>query len=307
MKERIKFSNEQDYISIMQNLSDRYNSGKKLNELEIDFFCYGIRPGERHKFSICEEYRYKDYYSRSSSIKPLPAGFEVTQFELEELDRMTLDWYQDVVLKTNHSSQTLQYVAAETRVDIKLMEKEFMLNGFLVKSRLYNAKLKRLLMMSRFIYFKVKFDFFLGYTRNEIVIPSIFGDVIFSDYSLTHVLFRHFAAGQKQYNPEQSFFSEDIQISSLHKFVFLILSRITKSGIKIIHPVNKAISFKYKATYYRLYLGRATIQRKGYKGNINILHVKSIFPINDQAILNEIAQLKGHQVSKNLIIFEQRP
>ncbi|MBG6234747.1 hypothetical protein IWX76_001315 [Pedobacter sp. CAN_A7] len=226
--------------------------------------------------------------------------------DYEELDRFAEVWYARVVLVTNHSSQTLQHIAKEARDEIKKMLPEFLQNGFLVKNRRYEHKLKKIMLMSRYIHFKIVYDYFLGMKRTEIIIPSKFGEVVFNDVSLSHIYTRHYAAGEKQYMPDQSFFCPDVHFNSVHRIIVLVLGWITKKNINITEPINKAISFRFKKEYYQLYLDRTYTQRKGLKENLQILRVASLFPVNNEAILGDIATLVPHEVSKNLIVYEQK-
>jgi len=59
----------------------------------------------------------------------------MTEREVEELDQFADEWYNDVVLISNHSSQTLQHIAKEARIEIKQMSKEFSHNGFVVRNK----------------------------------------------------------------------------------------------------------------------------------------------------------------------------
>jgi hypothetical protein len=296
---------QHDFEALANQLQAKYDSGEKLTDIEIEFFCSAKRMTERVAFPFCHEYIFRDHYFRTLTYRPLPPGFELTPQQKNELDEMAQDWYTNVVLVPNHSNQTLLYVAKETRDEIKVMSRNFATKGVVAQDSVYQASLQKLLWMSRFIHFKVVYDFFLGYNPKEILIPSLFGDVLFNDYSLCHILFRHYAAGEKQYPPQQSFFTLDIQISSLHRIAALVLSWIRKANIVIAQPANRAISFKYKAEYYQLYLAHAVIQRKGHKENIPVLRVESLFPVNDADILQRISQLVPHTVSKDLTIFEQ--
>jgi len=302
---RIKPKSEQEHNSINEDLHRRASSGEKLSTIEIDYFCNCLRRDLRLNFSICDEYRFRDYYFRSLDNNVGSQFPMLTDEELKELDLFADGWYNKIVQIPNHSSQTLQHIAKEARKEIKLISKEFSYNGYLVRSNLYQQKLKKIMWMSRFIHFKIVYDYFIGYQKTEIVIPSKFGEVIFNDVSLAHIYTRHYAAGEKQYLTEQSFFSPDIHFNSIHRVIILVLGWITKNNIQILKPISKAITFKFKEHYYQLYLDNTFVQRKGQKGNISILRVKSLFPVNDKIILSKISHLNGHQVSKDLIIYEQ--
>jgi hypothetical protein len=301
---KIEPKTDAEYHSLNQQLFDKAREGKKLSLFELDFFCVCLNRDLRIKFPICNEYRFRDYYLRNLDYRPVPVQYQLTEVERQELDEFAEDWYNNVILN-ERCSQTLLHIRRETKKEIKQMSKEFQYNGFLVKSKLYQAKLKKILWMSRYIHFKIVYDFFLGSKSYEISIPSIFGEVVFNDFSLAHIYTRHYAGGEKQYSPDQSFFSPDIHFNSIHRVVILVLGWINKQNIPIKQLINKAISFKYKNEYYHLYLDRVLIQRKGHKGNISVLRVNTIFPINDRNILQNILTGVPHNVSRSLIIYEQ--
>jgi hypothetical protein len=302
---RLKPITQDEHDAIMHGIFDKLEQGEQPNPFEVEIFCTSITRDIRHQFTFCDEYRFRDLYFRNLDYRPVPEHLKMSEFDHEQLAEFAQDWYERVVLVTNHSSQTLQHIAKEARGEIKRMLPEFSQNGFLVKNRLYQHKLKKIMLMSRYIHFKIVYDYFLGMKRPEIIIPSKFGEVIFNDVSLSHIYTRHYAAGEKQYQPDQSFFGPDIHFNSVHRIIFLVLGWITKKNIDISQPGKKAISFRFKEEYYQLYLDRTYIQRKGHKGNIHVLRVASLFPVNNKAILDHIATLEPNEVSKNLIIYEQ--
>lgn len=304
MKTRLSINNQEDFENKLKEVQEKFENGSKLSPIEIDFFCSMIRPGSKGDFDICKEYHFKDYYFRSMKHSSMPKSLELTKSQEEELEAMALEWNEKVLMEGGQMSQTKYLVAKETRIEIKKMAVEFSANGFLVKSRLYDERLKNILLLSRFIHFKVEHDFFLGYFPKEISFNTTFGEIVFDDSSLVHILFRHYAAGAKQYRPDQSFFSLEVTISSLHRLCFLVLAHISKRGIPITKPINKAISFRYKGEFYQLYLGSGYIQRKGV-GNVLLIKVKSIFPINSEKLMEEIVTKTPHQVSNHLVIYEQ--
>ncbi|MDN3586117.1 hypothetical protein QWY86_05525 [Pedobacter aquatilis] len=302
---RLRPTTQEEHDAIMHGIFDKLEQGEQPDPFEVEIFCTSITRDIRHQFTFCDEYRFRDYYFRNLDYRPVPEHLKMSESDHQQLDEFAQDWYERVVLVTNHSSQTLQHIAKEAIGEIKRMLPEFSRNGFLVKNRLYQHKLKKIMLMSRYIHFKIVYDYFLGMKRPEIIIPSKFGEVIFNDVSLSHIYTRHYAAGEKQYQPDQSFFGPDIHFNSVHRIILLVLGWITKNNIDITQPVNKAISFRFKNEYYQLYLDRTYIQRKGHKGNIHILRVASLFPVNDQTILDHIATLVPHVVSKDLTLFEQ--
>jgi hypothetical protein len=302
---KLKPITAEEHNALMERLMHTVQNGEKLNPFEVDIFCMSIRRETKHQFTFCDEYRFRDYYFRDLDYRQVPAYLQMSEAEKQELDEFADDWHNRVVLVTNHSSQTLQHIAKEARKEIKRINKEFSHNGYLIRNILYRHKLRKTMLISRFIHFKILYDYFLGKKKPEISIPSKFGEVIFDDVSLSHIYSRHYAAGEKQYEPDQSFFGPDIHFNSIHRIIRLVLGWISKNNINIVQPVNKAISFKYKGIYYHLYLENAIIQRKGHKGNISILRVSSLFPLNNPDLINTMAALTSHIVSTDLVIYEQ--
>jgi hypothetical protein len=304
MKSRIYISTPDEHQLTMESLLDRALAKDPLSIMETEIFCTRLTRESRATFSICDEYRFRDYYFSSFSYGTIPEHLKLSEAQKDELNHFADDWYENVILVQNHKSLVLQQIAKEARREIKQMEKEFSHNGFLVRNFLYKARLRKISWMSRFINFKIFHEYFLGYQNNQVVIPSMFGDVIFNEVSLAHIYTRHFAAGEKQYVPDQSFFINDFHFNSIHRLILLVLSWIGKENIAINHPFGRAITFKYKAAYYQLYIDKSFMQIKG-KGNVEYLVVKSLFPVNNKDILNQIEQQVPHKVSGDLTIYEQ--
>lgn len=297
MKSRIKKSTQEQFGQTAHEIFDRYQNGEKLSELEIQFLCSATPPIDRGGLDICREYYFRDLYFMETGNIPSPFGRTISETERVELWKMAAEWHDYVKKHQNGKSKVLRQVYKELTKEIKLMEVEFQHNGFLVRGFLYQAKLRKILWMSRFVHFKVTHDIFLGYDTKEFLIDSTFGPVVYDSTALVHILIRHYAAGQKQYSPVQSFFSKDVMISSLHRLLTLVLGHIKKNGIKIKQPLNKAISFKYKQEYYQMYL---SVEKK-----TSVYIVKTIFPVNDHKIINSIKTLNAHVISKTLTIYEQ--
>lgn len=305
MTGKIYANDEQEFRKVAESLHAKYNAGKKLNLAEIDFLCNALVPEERKTCSLCDEHRFRMLYFRSLQFVNDPKYPKLEVDEIEELKRFGYEWDEKVIQVENHSSKTKLFLRKEALKEISQMSLEFRDSGYLVKNNRYDAKLLHILYMSRFIHFKVEYEFFLGNENREILIPSSFGVVTFNEYSFIHILSRHYAAGVKQYPPNQGFFSNDVRISSVHRLIFLVLGWIQRMGIVIAEYLKRPISFKFKGMYYQLYLDHAYKQEKGHKGNIQILRVNTLFPVNQSSIIAEINTKEAHSVSKSLTIYEQ--
>lgn len=216
----------------------------------------------------------KDYKGRPISITQ-------KQHDIEELNKFADTW-EAVISKHNHKDFALNIISKEAREEIKLLDNdpEFYTYGFFRQCNLYDAKRKRIVLHSKFVYCKYQ-EIFQELAQGQNVFQLNGQDIEFTEFSYIHILFGHYAEIIKQTEKiDKSYHNEDFHPNTLIRTLRDIIQTIDSSKVYIGQAIDK-LSFNYKNTTYRVYINQRYKQVKSI-GNVPYYRLETFYPIKDQ-------------------------
>jgi hypothetical protein len=211
---------------------------------------------------------------------------EEAQSDLKYLKEKALEWLE-VIKKKNHAEQLLLQKAKEARLELKALEEspEFK-NGFLFGGRnRFNQKCDAILLQSKYLYCMAK-EIFETFDEHEFILNLNDETIEINEYSIVHILNRHYSQLTKQYPTSKTFHSEDFSPRYLNKQLAAIFAQIDKSEILRGHTVRK-IAFKHKGTNYLVWTEVQTKSVKGI-GNVRYNRLETFYPIGENEVLQDL-------------------
>lgn len=291
-----------------------------MTEHEKDFFCMGLKislnnDGEIDDFPCCDNHKFKYLYltyyrdfTGGSSYQKLK-GLSLYSVEPKEVQRdlkylhsKSEEW-KDIIQKTNHKNLLLQETCTETRNELKqLSEIQEVKSGYWRKgSHLYKYKEMAILLHSKFIYCTA-LEVFEEQSPDDMTMKINGLTIEFTEYSLLHVLNRHYAAIIKPYNTGKSFHNMNFKPRLLNRQIKDIIHEIDTSKKLASFPIDK-IGFEYKKTTYLIWISERTKSIKG-KGNVKYYRIDTFYPVTD---LPELSKLTSKcdlvKLSNDLSVF----
>ncbi|KGL58373.1 hypothetical protein [Polaribacter sp. Hel1_85] len=286
---------------IFEDLKDKSLNNEKLTEHEKDFFCLGVKgsnldDGKLKDYSSCENYRFKDIYlsylkdlSGKSTYEKVrgvgiynPSSFEIKK-DLAFLESVKNKW-QKTISVTNHSEKLLREISKETRTDLKKIEKNKGKLLFNRDKKKYLLNKTATLLQSKYIYC-ISLQIFELFDSTEFVIKLNNQEIEIDEYSIIHILNRHYAQITKT-NPTKSFHNEDFEPKYLNKRLRDIFIEIENSGLYSGDSIRK-ITFKFNNVDYQIWANERTKQVKN-NGNIKFNRLETFYPLTDLEELNKL-------------------
>jgi DNA-binding ferritin-like protein (Dps family) len=290
-------------FKIFQTLKDKVSKGETLSEHEKEFFCMGIKyqngENEAKTYSECENVKFKFlylvYYTDLSGglkyhkpvngkIKEVEPG-EV-QEDLKYLNQKNNEW-EPVIAKNNHTEQLLQQLAKETREHIKEFDKLPEYKNIFSKGKKYLFKRKAIILHSKYIYCKALENF--ERLNPDDKIYEIDGKQIeFNEYSMVHILSRHYAQSAKQYKTNKSFHIKDFDYRTISIDLKNIIKKIDESNLYSGKSIKK-IPIQFKGIDYLIWTEQKTKPVIG-QGNVSFIRLQSFYPVIDSIEKSKIVQ-----------------
>jgi hypothetical protein len=226
---------------------------------------------------------------------------EMVEKDLAYLANEAEKW-ESTISTTNHSDVMLQNVSKEARSELKELEKqpEFAL-PYAKGSNLFKQKKQAILLRFKYLYITALEIFELIPTQDlEMELNST--RVEFNEYSLFHILNRHFGEVTKQYKSAKSFHGFDIKPRILPTQLKEILHEIDESTLLRGKPIDK-IGFEYKGISYLIWTAERTKSVKGL-GNINYRRIETFYPVTDSAEKAKLTQgFTLHEITPKLSVY----
>ncbi len=285
--------------AIFEDLKEKAVNNEQLTEHEKDFFCLGVKlsefdDGNTDDYECCKNFKFKHTYlsyfhdltgfGTYQKVKGTelynPQKNEIEN-DLKFLRSEATNWNK-TISKTNHSEELLQQISKETRTELKKIEKPK--GGLLFRKdkEKYILDKKVTLLQSRYIYCTA-LQIFEMFDNQEFIIQLNRNDIEINEYSIIHILNRHYSEITKS-NPMKSFHNnKDFEPKYLNKQLGDIFKTIDESGVFRGHSINK-IAFKYKNVDYQIWINERDKQVKG-KGNVKFNRLETFYPITDKAEL----------------------
>lgn len=289
---------------IFEDLKSKTNSGRKLSEYEKDFFCQGVNlsnsnDGKIGDYICCDNYKFKITYltyfhdlsgfGTYEKVKDTslyhPEQNEVNK-DIEYLKKVATDWYF-TISKTNHSEELIRQISIESRKNLTLIEKSKGKLLFRRDKEKFILDKRAALLQSKFIYC-VALLIFEMFDREEFILSLNGKEIEINEFSITHILSRHFAQITKP-NSKKSFHVGDFTPRYLNKQLKEVFQDIDDSGLLRGKTIDK-IAFKYKNIDYVIYINERTKQVKG-EGNVSFNRLETCFPVTHQ---DEKAELNNN-------------
>lgn len=304
--------------NMFDDLVERGKSGEILSMAEQDFVFHGITYFNENpnNFPYVDEARFKYLYltyafditGGSAYLKT--RGGEVVQVPLLEkehdlgyLIEKAENWGTKII-SDRHRDPLMQVVATEFRSEKKELDASLNICGrpALVGSFYYQYKLWGTYLRARIVYIYTKEIF-------EEILPadciySLCGETIeFTQYSMVHILNRHFAESTKQFNSGKDYHLEDIIPWIMPKQIQNIIFEIDKSGL-LTKQFATEINLRYKGQIYQLWASIQSKQVKGLKGNINYKRLDSFYPASAPSVLDKLKSFYTEiKVNDDLSVF----
>jgi len=275
---------------------------ESLSYAEAEYLCNGLTftkkvDGKPSDFQVCDDYLFRHLYLRyvfdlngvTSIKKNRTEDTPVSEkrLEVEKLEKLSQQW-EIVVLQSNHPNQALNYLAKETRSDIKDLESqpEFNDYGFLRRCNHFDFRKKRIVLHSRFIYCKYQ-EIMSELDESDKCFVLNGSEIEFNEYSFIHILSRHYAEIIKQTPNNKTYHIPDFSPDEIVLQLKGIFGEIEASGRfkgQSIHEVN----FRFKGNLYRIWINERIKSIKG-KGNVKFNRLETFFPVGDPEMLQDLA------------------
>lgn len=229
-----------------------------------------------------------DFTGNSKYRKPIGIGYyNVLEDEVKaDLNLLfkTADEWEHVINKTNHKEQLLYQAAVEAREEIRNLNKQpgIINDKHLGEKSSYVFKVRKILLHSKFLYCMALeiietstiHDF--RFTLNEEVIE-------FNEFSLIHILNRHFAQTAKQYNTDKSFHTQNMKPRILGSQLKNIIEAIDLSKILQGKSIDK-IAFKLNGLTYLIYTKLKIDGKRKYR------RLETFYILHDAEILKQLIE-----------------
>lgn len=129
-------------------------------------------------------------------------------------------------------------------------------------------------------------------------------DIEINEYSIIHILNRHFSEVTKQ-NFNKSYHGEDIKPKYLNKQLKEIMTMIDDSKYFDNQTINN-INFRYKDTDYAIWISKRIKQEKG-KGNVEFNRLETFYPIKNKEELDKLKQSYDyHQINDDIGVYVKK-
>jgi hypothetical protein len=305
--------------AIFDDLVTRGKVGKKLSMIEQEFVFHGITffNENPNNFPFVEDARFRSHYLTYSfdlsggskywtarggqyiQIPPIERDNDLN-YLLTEAER----WKGKVDPKCQYPEGLMKEVAKEAREDRKSLDKYHNIAGRpeLVGTYFYEN-------LTSGLYLRAGANYVFGKKYWEETAPAnlsftFCGEVIeFTEYSMIHILNRHFAERTKQYPSGKDYHTEDIIPWAMPKQVKEIMTQINASGLlKKQHKTE--VNLKYKGEIYQFWADYQDRFVKGHKGPIQYKRVQSFYRATDSGVLAKLKSgYKEVSLSTDLSVF----
>jgi|GEM_PF-446236 len=320
---QLKNDNEADQLrtrKIFEVLKEKAIKKEVLTEHEKEFFCMTVKisrlnDGVWEDYTCCDNYKFKSLYL--AYFKDLKGGsayykldginlYKVetneAQIDLEYLYEKSNEW-KLTIQKRNHSEQMLQQISAETRTELKhLSNRPEVLNGCWRKgSFVYIFKERAILLQLRYSYC-IALEIFETLKPGDLILEINATPIEFNEYSLFHILNRHYSQITKQYDTRKTFHNEDFKPRILSVQLKEILRDIDSSKLLQGKSIDK-IGFQQNGIDYLIWTGEKVKSLKG-QGNVNYRRLNTFYPVSDEAEKNIlIATCDLQKISVTLSVY----
>ena len=280
-----QFQSEEERIKYLSQLRDNVENGNRLTIDERNDFCHALWEELKETYPICEEVIFRSIYLKYANEESLSSK------ELGILEKNFNEW-STIISKTNHSNELFQYIAKEARDEIKNYDQSQLFGS----SLMYKKGKKRIVLRSRYV--KLVVELVFDRIGKEYIELNLNKFIIHIDqYSMVHIMNRHYAQSQKSHLQGKSFFTPEINTYDIISTLESIIHAIETSSLFQGEPDKMTI--RYKGRYYHLYFKKVVKSEKG-RGNYRVARVNTFYPVEDESGLVLIRRMTSHTINQNL-------
>ncbi|NDP26153.1 MAG: hypothetical protein GZ087_01815 [Flavobacterium sp.] len=265
-----------------------------LSEYEKEFFYMGVKysilnDGKIENYECCDNPKFKflylvyardiNWFKKSKVTKPVRnIEYKVKKKEIEKdlfyLRAKANEW-KSIVKNTNHNEELLHQSAKETREELKELKKLPKYKNDIqgIHTANYISKENAIVLHSKWIYC-VALEIFESLNSKDFTSEINGIEIEFNEYSLIHILNRHFARILKQLDTKKSFHYEIFKPRILSTQIKEILAIIDFSKHLKNKPID-IIAFQIDSQDYIIYTGEKV------RGNNNYRRLNTFFPVDN--------------------------
>lgn len=300
---------------IFDEIKSRDEKGEKIYEHEKNFFCKGVMlskddDGVIEDYNCCDSFKFKFLYLVYYDNLTLkgkhykPQGVAISEVPKDEVKKdlfylwKVADEWKDIINDTRISDELLKQIAKETRAEINLLNTQ-------LEPKItfeYNTALRSLLLSSKYLYL-MALEIYEVYDPNDMIFELNGVTIEFNEYSIIHILKRHFAEVTKKYVSDKSYHSQMVDPRIMYIQLKDIFNQIDKSGVYNSDSINK-LTFVLNGIIYQVWINERTKSIKG-KGNVIYNRLETFYPLiktEDIDKLNEEYELQGINESLGVYI-----
>lgn len=305
--------------AIFDDLVSGGTAGKKLSMVEQEFVFHGLMffNENPYNFPFVEEAQFRAHYltysfdlTGGSKYWTSRGGqyIQVPPFErdnhLNYLHAEAERWKKKVDANHNYPEGLMKEVAKEAREDRKNLDKYYNIVGRpeLVGTFFYEN-------LTSGLYLRAGANYIFGKkyweeTDSEDLSFAFCGEIIeFTEYSMIHILNRHFSEGTKQYPSGKDYHTEDIIPWAMPKQVKEIMTQIDASGL-LKKQKKTEVNLKYKGEIYQFWADYKDRFIKGHKRPIQYKRVQSFYRATDSGVLAKLkSDYREVSLSTDLSVF----
>ena len=142
------------------------------------------------------------------------------------------------------------------------------------------------------------------FDKKEFIINLNGNEIEINEYSIIHILNRHFAQTTKPLT-KKSFHIEDIEPRYLNKQLKSIFDDIDNSKLLVDKPINK-VAFRYKNIDYQIWINERTKSLKGL-GNVKYNRLETFYPVKEQGDIDDLNEnYKFEHVNVDLQVYVKK-
>lgn len=305
---------------IFEVLKEKAIAREYLSEYEKEFFYMGVKyslleDGNIEDYECCDNPKFKFLYlvyarningfKKSKITKPIRNfEYQVKRKEIKEdlyyLNTKANEWRN--IIRTNmHSDEFLHQTAKEAREEIKELKKlpKYKNNIQGIYTPNFIAKEKAIILHTKWLYC-VGLEIFESLNPKDFVSEINGIKIVFNEFSLIHILNRHFAKILKQFNTKKSFHKEIFIPRILSSQIKEILTIIDESKLLIDKEIN-LIAFKIYECDYMIYTSEKI------KDNLIYRRLNTFFPVDDISEKNKlITEYELKRVNDRISVYVRR-
>ncbi|GGH64767.1 hypothetical protein [Phaeocystidibacter marisrubri] len=238
---------------------------------------------------------YKPHKTEVVQISP-----EEARKDLAYLIREADKWYE-VIQKTNHSNQLLQQCSKQCREDIQSLDDlPEIKNDLFAKGRFYYRYKKWAILLQSKHLFHIAEEILEKSGSSFVNFTLCNQDIEMNEYSIIHILNRHYSKITKQYETGKSYHNEDFYPRQLD----LKIQEVFDQYSTVCNDVKSIdwITFELNEVYYSIWTGTKTKQVKG-TGNVTYRRLNTFYPVTKDSELNKIKEREKIVISPTLNLY----